>query len=290
MLIDARDGLTEQPLRGEVCIVGSGAAGITIALELVEHGIDVVVLEGGGLRLEREAQDTYRGRLHADTAHDPLELVRQKRLGGTTWQWGGRCAPLQAIDFEARPWVERSGWPIALDDLVPFYRQAHHYCDLGHFQYRAAEALGEETWFVTGHRPSQLSDDEIWRWSPPVKFGRRYRRALAGRSGARVLHHANVVRLERDRVSGRIRRAVAASAPGRHLTVEAEVFVLAAGGLECARLLLASNQEAPAGIGNEHDLVGSFYMTHPVTEVGTVAFSSPERLASGGFLRTRDGV
>lgn len=290
MLIDARDGGAGGPVRAEVCIIGSGAAGITMALELVEAGIDVVVLEGGGLRLEQEAQDTYRGTLKGGTVHDELDLVRQKRLGGTTWQWGGRCAPLQPIDFAARPWVERSGWPFGLEELVPFYRQAQHYCDLGSYAYGVSGALGVVDPFLTAGLPGDVADDQVWRWSPPVKFGQRYRRALVSAHNARVLHHANVVRIECDRVNGRILRAVAASVPGRHFTVEADIFVLAAGGLECARLLLASNGESPAGVGNDHDLVGRFYMTHPVAEVGEVAFLRPERARAGSFLRTVDGV
>ena len=290
MLTDARDSRPGDVVRAEVCVVGSGAAGITLALELVEAGVDVVVLEGGGIRLEPDAQDTYRGRLRPGTVHDSLDLVRQKRLGGTTWQWGGRCAPLQPIDFEARPWLTGSGWPIGLDDLLPFYGQAHRYCDLGEFAYGAAEALDGPEPFVAAGPPGEVDDGRIWRWSPPVKFGRRYRRALTGAAAARVIYHANVVGLERDALSGRIERAVVAAAPGRHFTVEAHVFVLAAGGLECARLLLASNQQTPAGLGNEHDLVGRFYMTHPVAETGQVTFAQPERAAAGGFRKTRDGV
>lgn len=290
MLIDARGGLSSEVVRTEVCIVGSGAAGITMALEFIEARIGTVVLEGGGLRLERGAQDTYRGHLHEGTSHDALELVRQKRLGGTTWQWGGRCAPLQAIDFEVRPWIEHSGWPITLDDLLPFYRQAHQYCDLGQFAYCAGDALGDARPFVTDGRTGDVDDDQMWRWSPPVRFGRRYRRALTAATTARVLHHANVVRFERDPLSGRICRAVVATAPGRQITVEADVYVLAAGGLECARLLLASNEETPAGVGNEHDLVGRFYMTHPVAEVGEVVIADPVRAGAGGFLQTTDGV
>ena len=291
MLIDARSLRAGEPVRAPVCVVGSGAAGITLAVELVEQGVDVVVLEGGGLRLEREAQDTYRGHLEDGTAHDALELVRQKRIGGTTGQWGGRCAPLQPIDFVARPWISGTGWPIGLDDLLPHYRQAHHYCDLGRYEYSASEALEPVEPFVTGGAAAELSDDGLWRWSPPVKFGRRFRRALTEAPRARLLHHANVVRLEREPGSGRIVRAVTARpGPGPELAVEAEVFVLAAGGLECARLLLASNWETPAGIGNEHDLVGRYYMTHPVAEVGEVRFASAERAAAGGFRRTVDGV
>lgn len=291
MLFDAREHPGDSsPLRAEVCVIGSGAAGTTVALELVRSGVDVVLLEGGGLKVEPAAQDTYAGLLVDGTAHDPLELVRQKRLGGTTWQWGGRCMPLDAIDFDFRSWIPHSGWPIDRDELLPYYTRAHSYCDLGAFDYDARSALPSAATFVVGDEESTLTDTKLWRWSPPVKFGRRFRRILAGNSRVRVFHHANVVRLERDVLSGRAVRAVATAGPGRELQVDALAFVLAVGGLESARLLLASNEQTPAGIGNEYDQVGRYYMTHPVAEVGRVTFHHPERLAAGQFLRTRDDV
>jgi len=290
VLIDARGLPSAECVRAQACIVGSGAAGITLALELADGGIDVVALEGGGLRLEDDAQDTFRGHLSEGTEHDPLELVRQKRFGGTTSQWGGRCSPLHAIDFERRPWVTDSGWPIGLDDLTRHYRRAHRYCDLGAYAYDARHALGDPQPFVTDGSAAAVEDGQLWRWSPPVRFGRRFRRTLADARNVRVLHHASVLRLERDASGGPVRRAVVAVGPDRHLFVEADVFVLATGGLECARLLLASNSEAPAGLGNGHDLVGRFYMTHPVAEVGQVRFASAQRAQAGAFQRTVDGV
>ena len=107
----------------------------------------------------------------------------------------------------------------------------------------------------------------------------------------RVLHHATVTRLDRDPVGGAVERAVVAGGPGRRFEVEARAFVLAGGGLESARLLLASNEQTPAGIGNERDLVGRFYMTHPVAEVGRVELTDSATAAvAGGFQLTRDAV
>ncbi len=49
--------------------------------------------------------------------------------------------------------------------------------------------------------------------------------------------------------------------------------MLATGGLEVPRLLLASNDRRPAGIGNEHDLVGRHFMEHVNIAAGPVALS-----------------
>ena len=291
MILDGRKVEPGEVLRADVCVIGSGAAGVTAALELARPGLEVVLLESGGSRAEDESQDASRGELEPGTDHDPLELVRQRRLGGTTTQWGGRCAPLQAIDFEHRDWIPGSGWPIGPDTLHPYYARAHEYCDLGAFEYQDTEALPMAEPFVVGDRQSLLEDGRLWRWSPPVNFWRRYRERLDLAANVRVIHHATVTRLDRDPVGGAVERAVVAGGPERHFEVEARAFVVAAGGLESARLLLASNEQTPAGIGNEHDLVGRFYMTHPVAEVGRVELTDRAKAAdAGGFLLTRDSV
>lgn len=291
MLIDARRLPAATLVEADVCVIGTGAAGTSAAHALQRAGRDVVLLEGGGLRFERAAQDTYRGVLDADSQHDPLELVRQKRLGGTTTQWGGRCAPLDEIDFERRPHVEHSGWPISRDDLLPYYRRAHEYCRLGAFEYDQCEALPDTGPLVLdGATSERISDTKLWRWSPPVDFGRAYRRQFAASRSLRLLYHANVTRLLRAEGGGAVERAVVATAPGRHLSVRARVFVLATGGLETARLLLASGGATTAGIGDEHGLVGRHYMIHPVAEIGRVRFLAPVPAHARGYERTRDGV
>lgn len=291
MLIDARTLHTGSVVQADVCVIGSGAAGTTVAHELLRAGRDVVLLEGGGLGYERAAQDTYRGVVDATSQHDPLELVRQKRLGGTTTQWGGRCVPLDAIDFEHRAHVAGSGWPIGVDDVLPYYRRAQEYCQLGAFEYDEREALpGAGPLVLDGESSDRITDTRLWRWSPPVDFGRHYLPLFAASRTLRLLHHANVTRLVREPGGGAVGQAVVATGPGREVTVRARVFVVAAGGLDTARLLLASGDATAAGIGDEHGLVGRHYMIHPVAEVGRVRFRTAVPAHARGYERTRDGV
>ncbi len=268
-----------------VCVIGSGPAGATVAEELAARGVDVIVLEGGGRRFSRHHDDTYRGLV--DQGHDALETVRQKRLGGTSAVWGGRCAPLDDIDLAVREWIPGSGWPITSAELRPYYERAQRHLDAGYCEYSAADSWPTEG--GPGDSSKTLDWDRLWRWSPPTTYAGRMT-ALAHAANVRVLVEATVVRLDRDPISGAIVGAVVAPRPGVEIDVRAQVYVLAAGGLESARILLASDTQTPTGIGNDYDQVGRNYMTHPVGEVGTVVLHDAGRGLGLGYAKTRDGV
>ena len=106
-----------------MCVVGAGAAGITIARELIGSNLEVCLLEAGGDQPTRAAQALYRG-LNMGLRYAPLHVCRQRCLGGTTVTWTGRCRPLDSIDFEARDGVPHSGWPFGREHLAPFYSRA----------------------------------------------------------------------------------------------------------------------------------------------------------------------
>jgi choline dehydrogenase-like flavoprotein len=285
VLVDARDLAPRTRVSAEVCVIGTGPAGATVAAELALRGVDVVVLEGGGDGYTGPHADTYRT-AGGSGAHDPAEAVRQKRLGGTSLVWGGRCAPLDPLDHAPRAWAGAPGWPVPADELAAQLRRAQWHLQAGEYEYTATGA-GLPRAAVP---PSATLDVErLWRWSPPTAFDGRMR-TLARARNVRLLVEATVVRLERDPVGGAVTEAVVVPRPGVEITVAADTFVLAAGGLESARILLASDRQTPAGLGNEHDQVGRHYTTHPVGEVGTVVLGDRGRALGLGYRRTRDGV
>src|ERR1700730_4061230 len=102
MILDARRFPDGEVLKCDVCVVGSGAAGITLALEFAKAGRETIVLEAGGKHWERASQALCEGDVGDARIHGPLHRHRQRRLGGTTTVWGGRCIPYNAIDFEER--------------------------------------------------------------------------------------------------------------------------------------------------------------------------------------------
>src|ERR1700736_3064684 len=121
MIVDSADLEDAQELGADVCIIGAGAAGIAVALQLVNTSISVLILESGGLRPEKDTQSLYEGTVADERLHSPPDRYRQRRFGGTTTIWGGRCMPFDPIDFEERNYVANSGWPIDLSALNPFY-------------------------------------------------------------------------------------------------------------------------------------------------------------------------
>src|SRR5579862_1428758 len=187
------DGAT---LHAEVCIIGAGAAGITLALELAETGISVLLLESGGLQPEPETQSLYQGAVADERLHSPLHRYRERRFGGSTTIWGGRCVPFDPIDFEHRDYLPGSGWPIGREALLPFYPRANQLCEAGEFEYLATRAFQRPLRpMITGFHSEHFSTDSLERFSCPTNFGARYRQLLRDAPNVRVLLHSNLTTL-----------------------------------------------------------------------------------------------
>ena len=143
MIVDANNLPDARTLRADVCIVGAGAAGISMALQFIGSGIEVLLLESGALEEEPDTQALYAGSVADERLHSPPDRYRQRRVGGTTTIWGGRCVPFDPIDFEARDYVPHSGWPFAREKLLPYYPAANRLCEAGDFSYTAAASFGD---------------------------------------------------------------------------------------------------------------------------------------------------
>jgi choline dehydrogenase-like flavoprotein len=263
MLLDARGIPSGEVLEADLCVVGGGPAGITVALALKERAIKVVLLESGGMSPDDDAQALNCG---TATGHEyyALDACRLRGLGGSTNFWGGWCRPLDDEDFEERDWVPHSGWPIAKSDLVPYYARAQRVCRLGPYEYDV-DGWNGDAQRRSGAEPAALTDTMFQ--VGPTRFGIEYRRELERASNVTLVMHANATELEMDATSRRVARVRAATLCGGRFDVAASVFVLAAGGIENPRLLLASRHER-RGVGNEHDLVGRFFADHLHVAVG----------------------
>ncbi|MGH7564021.1 MAG: FAD-dependent oxidoreductase, partial [Gemmatimonadota bacterium] len=257
MLIDARELPDATEIDSDVCIVGAGAAGITIARELAGTPLRVCLLESGGLEFDPEIQALYSGENVGFPYYD-ADKFRLRFFGGTTNHWQGVCRPLDPIDFEARDWVPGSGWPIGRADLEPYYARAQTICQLGPLDYRVS------TWRTEGAAPFALPErwieSRVFQQSPPTRFGQTYRDEIRDAANVRAYLHANVIEIEADSPPPSIRRMRLACLTGIRFTARARWYVLATGAVENARLLLASRRDVPEGLGNVHGWVGRTFM------------------------------
>ena len=291
MILDANDLADGKTVRADVCIVGAGAAGISMALQFIGSGVEVLLLESGGVAEEPATQALYAGTVADERLHSPADRYRQRRFGGTTGIWGGRCLPFDPIDFEPRDYVPHSGWPFALEALLPYYPLANRLCEAGEFAYTAAAAFRDGGRpMIEGFQSNYFSSDTLERFSCPTDFGARYVEQLRSAPNISVILHANVtaVRLQAD--GKRVASLDVRTLRGKRLQAQAAHFVLATGGLEVARLLLASRDIQADGIGNRHDVVGRYYMCHLAGAIGALKIQKPPASVHHGYEISAEGI
>lgn len=271
-------------LAADICIVGGGPAGITLALSLVGTGKSILLLESGDYAASKAADALNVGEVADETLHSPADKYRVRRFGGGTSIWGGRCVPFDPIDFDERPWIEHSGWPISYRDVARFYPAANALCEAGEYQYDARLAAPMRP-VITGFNPRHFDVDKIERFSCPTNFADRYQARLRSAPNLRVLLGGTVTNLHVD--GGRLDRLDVRNHKDIPFSVVADQFVLATGGIETPRILLTSN------IGNQNDLLGRFYMCHIAGTIGRLkvqghtVWHGYERAADGTYCRRR---
>jgi choline dehydrogenase-like flavoprotein len=274
MFIDTRRIEQDSRIESTVCIIGGGVAGITLAREMERKGISTVLLESGGFEPDDETRDLYRGE-DVGLPYSFADGCRGRFLGGSSNCWGGWCRPLDAWDFDKRDWIPHSGWPFGLADLAPFYQRTHALLQLGPHNFDPA--FWEKSINRSDVRRIPLVTgkvrDTISQFSPPARFGKLYRAELRESRHVRVFLYANATNIDTGADARQVTRIEASTLSGRRMTVAARIYVLATGGIENARLLLASNKVQAAGLGNGNDLVGRFFMDHPRLQSGSVKFT-----------------
>jgi choline dehydrogenase-like flavoprotein len=263
-----------ETLQSDVCIIGGGPAAISAALALLDSSAKVLLLVGGGqIRESASDQDLNRGIVSRPGSHEALEENRRRVFGGASSAWGGRCIPFDPVDFKARPWVPHSGWPFSYETLEPFYRRALTLCRAGNYEFDSRTVFPRDDGeIISGMGNDDLEAWHLERWSPPINFAEEFRHQLSSHPNITVLMNTHVLRLhatnDRQTVD-----TVEAISHGTRFHVNAKIVVLATGGIENARILLASQSEGhPAGLGNDNDLVGRFFQVHPH---GTYALLAP---------------
>lgn len=257
----------------DICIVGAGASGLTIASDLAGSRVSVCMLESGGIDAIPVASDLSAGE-NTGLAYAELDTCRLRGLGGSTQAlgWGGLCKPLDEQDFTARSWVRHSGWPFDREHLLPYYRRAQKTLGIAD-----VDALGQRQPLFPG-RSDIISVDhlELCRHNRP---GKRLRQELERAENISILLHSTLLYLAFDEHKRAVASAVVTNRTGETLHIRARTFVLAAGGIENARLLLLSG-----GPGSDDRTAGRFFMDHPRFSIGTLV------PANGSVLRTLNAL
>ncbi|MHA6203843.1 GMC oxidoreductase [Dyella soli] len=275
MIIDYLSGAYPAEVEADLCIIGAGAAGIAIAREFIGSHVTVCLVEGGGFTGEQRSQELYEG---SSVGHVPFDpgTSRMRVFGGSCNLWGGGCIPLSRQDMSARDWVPHSGWPITYNELVPYYARAKTYCHL-----HSHDFVDGSFATPTFHQPIAFNEETLVNQvfvHSPILFGDTYRDELEQAANITVLLHANVLELMASPDGRSVRSARLGSLDGHRGSVRARQYVLACGGIENARLMLLSDSVVPQGLGNQHDVVGRYFMDHPSGTLGRLSTKAPHRV------------
>ena len=263
----------------DVCVVGAGPLGIALALACRANGLSVLLLESGTEDATPEKAALSEARIVDESRHAPMSVASRRALGGTSRWWGGRCVPYDNIDFEKRPFALDASWPFDHDEIRPWYEPAAAFfgCGPAHF---TAGAL----------RYGDARFDELERWAPEIDMSVRHAAALRGAGGPDLLLDATVVGLLMS-ADGQSIDGLSVRTKARASTIRARRYVLACGGLETLRLLLATQARHPSLFGAS---LGAGYMGHISGKIADLQLSSPASvelhdffLEGGAFARRR---
>lgn len=274
----------------DVVVVGAGPIGIATALELTRSGVRVALIESGLEHTEQPAQGlaTFDSR-QDDYFHSRSELTVRRQVGGTTALWGGRCVKFDPIDFEDRAITAQAPWPIGYEDVEPYLQRACDWavCGRAAFNARDIPDLAHRD-MVPGLPDDGVRTTDLERWSLPTRFGREYRAALRDAPRLTVWTGLTCTEIVTAKAGDSIDHLVVKTLDGREGRVVATDHVIATGGLEATRLLLASDRYHPAGLGNEGGHLGRWYMAHVEGRVARVHFAADEIIY--GYERDNEGV
>ncbi len=290
MHIDAKSLPSQATLTAAIAIVGSGPAGIALALELADAGHQVLLIESGGYSHSADVQhlgDTVGG----DALHTPMSRATSRRVGGASNLWSGRCVPFDPVDFQPREVAGDARWPVGYAELEEYFPRACRWfkCgqtafDIGQISSLAGNSL------IPGWPDGDIRATSLERWSLPTNFGRTYRARLERSPLVTLVSDLTCTEIVCQPDGHRVKHLATRTLGGNEVLVRARRYVIAAGGVESTRLLFASTRHHPGGIGNHSDHLGRWYMGHVGASIARIHLDTPSEATIYGFERDPEGV
>lgn len=286
MIIDFNDASTPLSLDADICVIGSGAASLAILTKLYNTSYKVVVLEAGGEQITSQNQEPYQV-ITPFNSFDGANNGRFRVFGGSTTRWGGQSLPLDRIDFTRREWLPNTGWPIHYDSVYKYYRNVDHFLNLDPADY------DKDIFALLKEKPLKNVEELQFRfskWSPLPNLREQYRKEIEKSANITLIKNGNVTNLILTSDHTAIDSVVYKNFSQKSGIIKSKRFVLACGGIENARILLASNTQLPGGVGNDNDLVGRFLQDHPRAEVGSLVSGKKQQSYLNYFYMGRTRI
>ena len=274
----------------QVVVIGSGPAGVVTALELARSGVQVILLESGQRRRDNEVQTLSEAATWDPDLHAEVPLTVSRQIGGTTNIWGGRCVPYDPIDFETRSITGGASWPVTYGDMVRYFDRACKWFVCGRPIFSALGIPHLRPGIVPGFEDGEVLDSSLERWSLPTNFGAVYMSDLSHTPGLRMITGLTCVNIVCDPGKPFATSIECRTKTGKRVSVAADHFVIACGGLESTRLLLASEDPFGGSLGNHSDHLGRYYMAHIEGVIANVRFNTAPDATIYGYERDIDGV
>ncbi len=261
--IDARNSEVPEQLQCDICIVGAGAAGISLAVNLADSRQEILVIESGGYHLEGDTQALYQGAQKGLPYYD-LTACRLRYFGGTTNHWGGYCRPNDPADYAGRPELDVPPWPVGPKELDAYIETAARQLGFSMSGFDPAEQLRRRGISDSRllERSTRQLQTKVFQLSKRLRFQELYKEQLEQQRNLRLVMHANVTAINVRKDGASAESLAVRTLNGRSLSVRAKRFVLACHAIENARLLLASDDVVPGGLGNAGDKLGRYFMEH----------------------------